>query len=476
VAAGAVSAGLGVLLAGIGGARWWPIALGAGAITVAGVATIVLSHVRRRDAFSPLGLTAIFYVASFAGGGIYFWIVRNPDTTQIPPVYDQRDIVIALVLAAVSFAMLACGYLINPLGGLLRLVPAPPRVEDGRQRIRILVILLAVGWLARLEQLATGAYFHVSESGAARTGSSWFIYAASQLPLLATAFVGAQAFLARRRGVRDVRGELLFYALLATEIGWYAPSGSRGALLTLLLMVAVVRYYGLGRRPSWIGVVAAAAIAVFVVFPLELQYRNTQGGYQYAPGANLAQSGQALLHQNGAQTFNSGFRATVTRFSSITSVAAIQHSGTHVLDRKPGETLVWSAQTLLPRALDEDKPDPGVFGNEFGRAYGILVPSNDKTSIAVTQFGEMQLSFGLTGIVVGMLLVGAIYRLIGDYFGGRTSDPVALAVYAVSAWNVINLQEAILAVGLFGLIKLMVFLLLALAVANRVQQLRVRPA
>jgi uncharacterized membrane protein len=470
VTAVVVSVAVGFILSRYSDQRWWGMTLTASALVAVAAATIVVSHVRGRDAFSPLGLTALFYLASFAGGGIFFWIVRNPDVTGIAPVYDQSDVERALVLALVSFGAIVFGYVVNPLRAILPLVPSPPRFESTSQRIGILVVLLLIGWAARLEQLATGTYFHVAAASTTTTGASWFVMAASELPTLGAAFVGAQAFLTRGRGARSVRAELLFYALLCAEIGWYLPTGSRGAVLTLLTMVAVVRYYGLGRRPSLLGMLAAAAIVIFVVFPLELGYRNTEGGYQRAPTTYLRASVRDLVQQSPAEAWDNSFDSTFSRLSSITSVAAILHSGTSVLEHRSGETLVWAAETVIPRAVYTQKYDPGLFGNEFGRANGLLPPDIHQTSSAVTQCGEFYLPFGVVGMVVGMGVVGAVYRLMAEYFHRRRSDPLALAVFSVTAWSLINLQESIVAVGLFGLLKLMLFLLLVLALASRVQR------
>jgi hypothetical protein len=450
---------------------WWPIALPAAALAIMAVATIVVSHVRERDALSPLGLTALFYLMSFAAGGIYFWAVHDPQLTGIAPVYDQGDVRRALILALVAFAAIVIGYVVNPLRPVLRLLPSPPSWNSTSERTVILGVLLLAGWAARLEQLGTGRYFHVAgPASTTTTGASWFVTAASQLPTLAAAFVGAQAFLARRRGARDVRAELLFYVLLGTEVAWYLPTGSRGAVLSVLLMVAVVRYYGLGRRPTVAGTLAMAALAFFVVFPLELSYRESEGGYQSAPSTYLKKSIGDLLQQSPAEAWDTGFNSTFSRLSSITSVAAIEHSGSGVLEHHSGETLVWVPETVIPRALDPQKFDPGLFGNQFGREYGFLPPDNFETSIAITQFGEFYLPFGVIGMVVGMVAIGGIYRLMADYLHRRWSDPVALAVFSVVAWDLINLQESIVAVGVFGLLKLMVFLLLAMALATGLQR------
>ena len=68
-----------------------------------------------------------------------------------------------------------------------------------------------------------------------------------------------------------------------------------------------------------------------------------------------------------------------------------------------------------------------------------------------------------------MFLIGSIYRLVADYFRARQTDAVALAVYAVAAWPLINSQESVIAGGVLGLIKFMVVLALTLLVMARVQ-------
>jgi hypothetical protein len=262
---------------------------------------------------------------------------------------------------------------------------------------------------------------------------------------------------------------------MALEFAFYLPSGSRGSIIGLALMIVVVRYYGLGRRPSWIALAITAALTMLVVFPLELTYRNTTGGYQSNPQAALKSASTGLFSQRPSDAWRTGFDATFSRFSDVTAVAALLHTGPGAIDIKPGETLLWSAETFVPRAFYPAKADPGRFGNEFGRAYGLVANNDRRTSIAFPEYAEFYLNFGVLGMVLGMAVIGAFLRLVGDYFIGRKDDPAALAVYATAAWELVNGQESIVAVGLFGVVKLMLVLGLLLALVNKIQQVRLRP-
>jgi hypothetical protein len=65
-----------------------------------------------------------------------------------------------------------------------------------------------------------------------------------------------------------------------------------------------------------------------------------------------------------------------------------------------------------------------------------------------------------------MAVLGSVFRGINDYFAARDSDPAPLAVYSISAVPLINGLESIVAVGLLGLLKTLVVMMLLLWAAN----------
>jgi hypothetical protein len=110
--------------------------------------------------------------------------------------------------------------------------------------------------------------------------------------------------------------------------------------------------------------------------------------------------------------------------------------------------------------------DPGVFGNEFGRKFGILSPDDHVTSVAIGEPGEFYINFGLIGVFLAMPLIGAVYWWLADVLRNRSDQPVVLAIYAVAAWPIVQSQGTITAQGLMGVLKLVAVLSLVVAAVN----------
>src|SRR5205823_5446124 len=125
------------------------------------------------------------------------------------------------------------------------------------------------------------------------------------------------------------------------------------------------------------------------------------------------------------------------RLADVTSLAHVLSRRTTETPTKPGETYRWALEVFVPRALFPEKPNPGTFGNQFGRAYGFIQPVDFQTSVAVTQVGEAYINGGWLVLLIVMPIVGSIYRLLNDYLAVRCEDPIALAVYATSAVSIV---------------------------------------
>jgi len=63
-------------------------------------------------------------------------------------------------------------------------------------------------------------------------------------------------------------------------------------------------------------------------------------------------------------------------------------------------------------------------------------------------------------MLIGMIFVGSIYGLVETYFAAKGSNVLMLAVYAASVWTMLNGLEAVMSLGLFGVLKGVLVLLL----------------
>lgn len=428
------------------------------------VVTVRLEYARSHDALSVLIVAAAFFTIAFVAGGLSAWL--NPTATH-PSSFDRDDVLVATFLACLAWVLFSVGYLTDLLGTVRALVGTPRRLAPNYPAAGV-AALLATGWLSRLVLYRQDRYFHVTEANTARDGATWFLDTFSRLPLLCTALVLIQA--TQRRDHHARRARPLAALLLLGELAWALPTGSRTRLVALVALVVIVRYYAARKLPSLIGATLAIAVIVFVVFPLGAAYRAHD--YRASVGAALGDSVSEVV-QSGREDSFAGGSTTLARFSDAAALARVIHEGRGRMNFSYTDTLILSAQGFVPRAIYPAKRDPGI-GNDFGRAYGIIASTNHSTSIAITQPGEIYLGGGLLGLILGMPLLGALYRGFNDVFEGRRDDPGLLAVYALVLPSLAFGLETSIAVGFVGAIKLALVLLLISGFTFRIIDLRGR--
>ena len=407
------------------------------------------------DALSLLSLSALFFALSFVGGGTYLWFHKASG-----PSVDHHDLLVASTLGAVGWLGFSLGYLGDLLRVLRRVIPQLPAPPSGAGSPRVIVMLLSVGWLARLVLVRDGAYFHTGGDPASGARLSPLTTIGASLPLVAVACIGAEAL-----GPNGSRGRRwLFAALTVLEAIWAIPSGSRGAVVNVVVMLAVVRYYAgtpLSRR--WLA--AAAAFVVFVIFPFGAAYRGDNVTYRTSTKSSLDRALTETFAQSNPTLFlTRGYTAAVKRFADVDALAVIVDQGRHPLGSAPWSSLLWAGESFIPRVILPDKTDTGTVGAAFAIDYRFSAPGPSQTSVAMTQVGELYLDFGTLGVAVGMLFVGALYRLINDYFSARRGSALVLALYAATAGALVSGEETILALGLVGVLKtaILIWLLLIL--------------
>ncbi len=446
-----IAAGLGFLTVRYEGEYGLGIFLPAAVVAALAVWTIRSEHVRSWDAFSPLGLSCIFYLATFSIGALYAAVDLDHPLRH---VYSVEGMAQAMWVGALGLGGLIVGYRANLFRFVTALVPALPRVNS-HQAGAVMIAVAVIGWAARGVVFATGSYFYAYDNeGAAATATPGVVIMLAILPTLVVAYCGARYNIAKRSGENDPVMRRWFLILMTIEVAYHAPRGTRAAFLTLIMMVLVLRYYGLHKRPSLKATVAFILVGMIVVFPVLFSLRNEGQGSQ-AYEQNLGYAAQSavdgLVAQSPTDALDAGFTSTFDRFSGATSLGAVFQCACPP-PRDPGVTLSWVATSVLPSSVLGSTDRPERFGYEFGRYYGI----SDYSGIALTQVGEMWLNYEWLGVFFGLVLVGGVYRVIGDYYGRRSDDPLALAIYATVAWAIVNTQETVVAAGVVGILKQLV--------------------
>ena len=399
------------------------------------------------DAFSVYKLTGFYAVLNGVFGLIYF---SFNDESRSRLAYTLDDLGFSSLITAICWLCVTLGYF------ALR----PVRVERAGRRVFSvrfptplrLAIALAIGWLARLDLVATGRYFHVSDdvTTVQSSSSTFIINTVSRFPIVVLFVVVAGL------GARSLRTSPLALILFATELAWAVPSGARENLITLLLGLIVVRYYVTGLRipRTWlvVGLVVGA-----IAFPLIANFRETTGTAGLARAE--AVTPDQVLHGNDE---SGGLLATLPgallgRFSDSESFAAALARGPEVLDTMPaGRFVQLCLATLVPRPVWPAKPDPNTYGNEFGRVSGMVSEQDLLTSINVPLSLQWWMVGGFIGVIVGGLLTGLLLRFINGLLMIRFGGAMGVAVFASSAVSVATVLATILPANAAGLFKVVV--------------------
>jgi hypothetical protein len=123
-------------------------------------------------------------------------------------------------------------------------------------------------------------------------------------------------------------------------------------------------------------------------------------------------------------TLASGANATFERSADMDLFA-------DVVSRTPSEVPYWNGYTytsligsFVPRMLWPNKPTK-VIGQAFGHRYSYLYYTNLTTSINLPFLVEFYANFGIIGVLIGMGIVGIIYRVLDELINDPEQDLLA---------------------------------------------------
>ena len=112
-----------------------------------------------------------------------------------------------------------------------------------------------------------------------------------------------------------------------------------------------------------------------------------------------------------------------------TSVQALNEFA-NVARRTPSEVPYWGGETystlatsMIPRFLWPGKPVK-VLGQTFGHRYSYIHASNKSTAINLPIMVEFFVNFGSIGVLIGMAIVGFIYRLLDTLINRPGQSPL----------------------------------------------------
>lgn len=419
-------------------------ALAEAALLISGSAAFLV-HIGMRpgfDAFSPVAAFTAMTAVAYGTGILYvvhgsgFWHSQHADT--------------APYMSAVGALALA-GWIAYVLGYVAvkadrRLTIPGMTVVSARGNFGLLwVLLFGLGWGARVVLLATGVYLQSAVLDLPVTTMGIFgPFVALADGGLALAIDRALTLRKQQPGSPEAkRWRMIAVFSFLLEIGFAIPSGSKGRILTPIIVAAYCWNYA-GRRLSFRGAVtiaAAAGAAFLFLSPIAQHYRDVtlETGVAFRGTPTMAQVVDSFvegLHRYGAQDSsersNEALDYAATRLNYAITLGRLLRYFDSGGSPAWGETYALTIWNFIPRVLYSDKPIIAI-----GRRFGIIAGYTDSgsTSIAITQMGELAFNFGAIGVPFGMFLFGALFAILhGKLFAREKPGEIVIRVLGFFVW------------------------------------------
>ena len=162
--------------------------------------------------------------------------------------------------------------------------------------------------------------------------------------------------------------------------------------------------------------------------------RESIGRNPFAPSAHLSQGRKAALyirtvrsHAVGGASpgrFHSALHAASTRLDMLLPVAWVIRQTPENVPYLGGETYSPILFKLIPRLVWEGKPKNA---RDLGQRYGFLPKGTEINAFKIHHVGEMYANFGVPGVLLGMLLLGVLYRATYQLFFHAGASVVTMA-------------------------------------------------
>lgn len=224
----------------------------------------------------------------------------------------------------------------------------------------------------------------------------------------------------------------LYAAVILTAL-LRAGSGlvSNVAILAITIFLAVWAGGGrLGLR--WLAIVALSIGAMIGMRSVAMEYRARS----WFAETQLSLPGRALLMgsllvskveaQGVGATVGDGWEIVAGRSANLDLLADVVRQTGDAVPFWGGETYLSLVGFAVPRFIWPTKPTK-TLGQDFGHRYGYLDSWDTWTSINLPYLVEFYANFGEIGVLIGMVIVGVLYRLLDNDLN-RPGQPLQVTI------------------------------------------------
>lgn len=374
------------------------------------------------DIADPLIWFVAFYFAHFVFRASFNIIYPQRNRMLRPSVPDEMYMPLmnsALILSIFALYCFYYGYTSSFGSRITVAIPTLPERWDDSSAFIVALGCLVIGWWFRLSYIYAITGDLTEWLTIAKRGEVLMTGGYAQI-ISNLAFVGLLILiiLYRQRGYRRVGTLSIFLSLFE---GAYAVfSGQRSNVLFMMVGIIFALYLTSDRTQRMNRLISISTIlgimAFILTFPL-LSIIRFEG------------AGQKGLHGFDV-TIHELVYSIAPRLHGVDSVALILYHVPHSFSHTFGKELLVIFVAWIPRSLWPNKPIIN-FGTVFQQK--IADPGAAQYGIAPTLPGSFYWTFGILGVIIGMVLIGVLWRFVFEYLVKEENNESAILVVAVMA-------------------------------------------
>jgi hypothetical protein len=381
------------------------------------------------DLFEPVIPISLLITLAYSLRAMYVAYVPGSVAFGRLP-YDDR-IASALGLTIAAYVALLSGYYV--LAGPIQVRPLAARWFTGRRwapraELGKVVVLLGIGTYAT--RIATATDFGIV------TGSTTVIG-------LALGFVQLTGcVLALHIAAGDKRLWLKVAVLgiaLPLAVLQSLAFGGKVHILGFVYVLVAARHY-VSRRLDLRMALAIGAVAVLAVFPTINIFRDADVRPDTSLLDRVTDMRNQLRQMTGQEYIQFASENVLTRSNGVDALAL---SMKYDVSKELGNPTAYAyipIYAFIPRVIWPDKPvlDQGV---RFGRLLlvGGLEAANSLTSFGMYHIGDLYVSFGMMGLLVGMCAMGFMFRVVYKFLDPlHTPDLGIKFLYILVLWAMVS--------------------------------------
>jgi hypothetical protein len=229
------------------------------------------------------------------------------------------------------------------------------------------------------------------------------------------------------------RERVALYAGIAATAMLRAGSGLVSNVIILAITVFLAVWAGGGRIGfRWLVVALLSGFALIGMRSVAMEYRARSwfSETQLSLVGRAALMGQLLVgkveKEGVSATVQDGWGIVAGRSANLDLLADVVRQTGNTVPFWGGETYLSLVGFAVPRFIWPSKPTK-TLGQDFGHRYGYLDSWDTWTSINLPFLIEFYANFGEIGVLIGMVIVGLLYRLLDNDLN-RPGQPLQVTI------------------------------------------------